>query len=41
MKIALLQMNPRMTDPEANSRFVEAAYMKAVKLGIELVVTTE
>ena len=41
MRIALLQINPKTADPEASSCFIKAAYMKAVKLGAELVVTTE
>ena len=41
MRIALLQLNARLGDPEANGRALEAAYAKAVAVGAELVLTPE
>ena len=41
MRIALLQLNARLADPEANGRAVEAAYTQAVAAGAELVLTPE
>ncbi len=41
MKIALLQLNPRLGDPEGNGRAVEAAYGAAVARGAELVLAPE
>jgi predicted amidohydrolase len=40
MRIALLQINLKTADPEANGCLIEAAYIEAVKFGAELVVTT-
>ncbi len=36
MRIALLQLNSCLSDPEANGRALEAAYARAVSLGAEL-----
>ena len=41
MRIALLQLNSRIADPEANGRAIEAAYHEALGLGAELVLTPE
>ena len=41
MRIALLQLNSRLADPEANGRAIEAAYREALTLGAELVLTPE
>ncbi|HJW08331.1 MAG TPA: NAD(+) synthase [Holophagaceae bacterium] len=41
MKIALLQLNARLADPEANGRAAEAAYGDAVARGAELVLAPE
>ncbi|MDR3670247.1 MAG: NAD(+) synthase [Holophaga sp.] len=41
MRIALLQINSRLADPEANGRAIEAAYQEALTLGAELVLTPE
>ncbi|MBI1754080.1 MAG: NAD(+) synthase [Acidobacteria bacterium] len=41
MRMALLQLNARLGDPEANGRQVEAAYAKAVAEGAELVLAPE
>ena len=41
MRIALLQLNSRLADPEANGRAIEAAYREALALGAELVLTPE
>jgi len=41
MRIALLQLNSRIADPEANGRAIEAAYAEAVGCGAELVITPE
>jgi NAD+ synthetase len=41
MRIALLQINSRIADPEANGRAIEAAYHEALALGAELVLTPE
>jgi len=41
MRIALLQLNSRIADPEANGRAIEAAYHEALGLGAELVITPE
>ena len=41
MKIALLQLNARLGDPEGNGRAVEAAYAKARADGAELVLAPE
>ena len=41
MKIALLQLNARLGDPEGNGRKVEAAYAEAVAAGAELVLAPE
>ncbi|HEX7552145.1 MAG TPA: NAD(+) synthase [Geothrix sp.] len=41
MKIALLQFNARLGDPEGNGRKVEAAYAEAVAAGAELVLAPE
>ena len=41
MRIALLQLNSRLADPEANGRAIEAAYGEALALGAELVLTPE
>ena len=41
MRIALLQLNARLADPEGNGRALEAAYATAVAGGAELVVAPE
>jgi NAD+ synthase (glutamine-hydrolysing) len=41
VKIALLQLNARLGDPEGNGRKVEAAYAEAVAAGAELVLAPE
>ena len=41
MKIALLQLNARLGDPEGNGRRVEVAYAEAVRAGAELVLAPE
>jgi NAD+ synthase (glutamine-hydrolysing) len=41
MRIALLQLNTRIADPERNGRAIEAAYQEALARGAELVVTPE
>ena len=41
MRLALLQLNSRIADPEANGRAIEAAYAEALGLGAELVITPE
>ena len=41
MRIALLQLNCRLADPEANGLALEAAYREAVAGGAELVLTPE
>ena len=41
MKLALLQINARLGDPEGNGRGVEAAYREAVASGAELVLAPE
>jgi NAD+ synthase (glutamine-hydrolysing) len=41
MRIALLQLNSRLADPEANGRAIEAAYGEALAQGAELVLTPE
>ena len=41
MRIALLQLNSRLGDPEANGRALETAYREAVALGAELVLSPE
>jgi NAD+ synthase (glutamine-hydrolysing) len=41
MKIALLQLNARLGDPEGNGRRLEAAYAEAVRSGAELVLAPE
>ncbi len=41
MKIALLQLNARLGDPEGNGRKVEAAYAEAVAAGADLVLAPE
>jgi len=41
MKIALLQINTRLADPEANSKAIERAYLEAVRRGAELAVSPE
>ncbi|GLH71669.1 NAD+ synthase [Geothrix limicola] len=41
MKIALLQLNARLGDPESNGRKVEAAYAEAVAGGADLVLAPE
>jgi NAD+ synthase (glutamine-hydrolysing) len=41
MRIALLQLNARLGDPEGNGRRVEAAYAEALKAGAELVLAPE
>ena len=41
MRIALLQLNPRLGDPLSNGLAIEAAYTMAVRGGAELVVTPE
>ncbi|WP_243320372.1 NAD(+) synthase [Geothrix sp. SG200] len=41
MRIALLQLNARLGDPEGNGRVLEAAYAEAVAAGAELVLAPE
>ncbi|HJV38318.1 MAG TPA: NAD(+) synthase [Geothrix sp.] len=41
MRIALLQLNARLGDPEGNGRIQEAAYAEAVAAGAELVLAPE
>ena len=41
MRLALLQLNSRIADPEANGRALEAAYAKALTQGAELVLAPE
>jgi NAD+ synthase (glutamine-hydrolysing) len=41
MRIALLQLNARLGDPEGNGRQLEAAYAEAVDSGAELVLAPE
>ena len=41
MKIALLQLNARLGDPEGNGRKLEAAYAAALETGAELVLAPE
>ena len=41
MRIALLQLNARLGDPEANGRALERAYGEGVRGGAELVLTPE
>ncbi|MDR0498237.1 MAG: NAD(+) synthase [Holophagales bacterium] len=41
MKIAMLQINACLAQPEKNSRVIEAAYLEAIRLGAALVVTPE
>jgi len=41
MRIAILQLNSRIADPEANGRAIEAAYAAALAQGAELVVAPE
>lgn len=41
MRLALLQLNARLSDPEANGRAIEAAYAEALRLGADLVLTPE
>lgn len=41
MRIALLQLNARLGDPEGNGRRVEAAYAEAVAAGAELTLAPE
>jgi NAD+ synthetase len=41
MRIALLQLNSRLGDPEANGRALESAYREAVALGADLVLSPE
>jgi len=41
MRIALLQLNSRLGDPEANGRALEAAYREAVERGADLVLSAE
>ncbi len=41
MKIALLQLNARLGDPEGNGRAIEAAYAHALSDGAELVLAPE
>ncbi|WP_243382818.1 NAD(+) synthase [Geothrix alkalitolerans] len=41
MRIALLQLNARLGDPEGNGRILEAAYAEAVAAGAELVLAPE
>jgi NAD+ synthase (glutamine-hydrolysing) len=41
MRIALLQLNARLGDPEGNGRKVQAAYAEAVAAGAELVLAPE
>lgn len=41
MRIALLQLNSRLGDPEANGRALEDAYREALSLGADLVLSAE
>lgn len=41
MRLALLQLNATLGDPERNARALEAAYAEAVALGAELVLSPE
>ena len=41
MRIALLQLNSTLADPEANGLAIEAAYREALERGAELVLTPE
>jgi NAD+ synthase (glutamine-hydrolysing) len=41
MRIALLQLNSRLGDPEANGRALESAYREAVAQGADLVLSPE
>ena len=41
MRIALLQLNARLGDPEANGRILEAAYGRAVAAGADLALAPE
>jgi NAD+ synthase (glutamine-hydrolysing) len=41
MRIALLQLNATLADPERNGRALEAAYGEALRRGAELVITPE
>lgn len=41
MRLALLQLNARLGDPESNGRALETAYRQAVAAGAELVLTPE
>ncbi|MBP1626134.1 MAG: synthetase [Holophagaceae bacterium] len=41
MRIALLQINCRIADPETNGRAIEAAYGEALRQGADLVMTPE
>ncbi|NTV76035.1 MAG: NAD+ synthase, partial [Holophaga sp.] len=41
MRIALLQLNSRLGDPEANGRALEHAYREALSLGADLVLSAE
>jgi NAD+ synthase (glutamine-hydrolysing) len=41
MRLALLQLNAHLADPEANGRALEAAYAEAVAQGADLVLTPE
>lgn len=41
MRIGLIQLNARLSEPEANARALESAYAKAVALGAELVLGPE
>jgi NAD+ synthase (glutamine-hydrolysing) len=41
MRIALLQLNARLGDPEGNGRRLEAAYVEAIRTGAELVLAPE
>ena len=41
MRIALLQLNSRLADPEANARAIEAAYADSLAQGAQLVLTPE
>ena len=41
MRLALLQLNARLADPESNGRLIEGAYAEAVAAGADLVLTPE
>jgi NAD+ synthase (glutamine-hydrolysing) len=41
MRIALLQLNSHLGDPEANGRALESAYRQALEMGADLVLTPE